>query len=114
MGMALGAVWALALYGNLIYTVIYVCDHLLSQASPNPHFAPTPDLCRRFSQEARVHIALNEWQALRVAGPTSSPSRGRSRNTLLTVPCGLNTLFTSSSVTDTCRQSQCTIGGGTY
>jgi hypothetical protein len=48
LGMARGAVWALSLsqqtlavYGNLIFTVIYMSDRLLTQANPYPRFPPT-------------------------------------------------------------------------
>jgi len=33
-------------YGNLIYTVIYMSDRLLTQANPNPRLPPPPDLRR--------------------------------------------------------------------
>ena len=33
-----------AVYGNLIYTVIYKSDRLLTQTNPNPRLPPPPDL----------------------------------------------------------------------
>ena len=33
-----------AVYGRLIYTVIYMSDRLLTQANPNPHLPPPPEL----------------------------------------------------------------------
>jgi len=33
-----------AVYGRLIYTVIDMSDHLLTQENPNPHLTPPPDL----------------------------------------------------------------------
>jgi len=35
-----------AVYGRLIYTVIYMSDRLLNQANPNPRLPPPPDLLR--------------------------------------------------------------------
>jgi hypothetical protein len=34
-----------AAYGRMIYTVIYLSDHLLTQANPNPHLAPPHQNC---------------------------------------------------------------------
>jgi hypothetical protein len=60
MGMARGAVWSRSLfvesidprpyiflsavYGRLIYTVIYMSDRLLTQANPNSRLTRPPDL----------------------------------------------------------------------
>ena len=33
-----------AVYGRLIYTVIYMGDRLLTQENRNPHLTPPPDL----------------------------------------------------------------------
>ena len=33
-----------AVYGRLIYTVIYMSDRLLTQENSNPHLTPPPDL----------------------------------------------------------------------
>jgi len=35
-----------AVYGRLIYTLIYLSDRLLNQANPNPRLPPPPDLRR--------------------------------------------------------------------
>ena len=37
-----------AVYGRLIYTVIYMSDRLLTQDTPNPHLTPPPDLCSQY------------------------------------------------------------------
>jgi len=39
-------IFQVTVYGNLIYTVIYMSDRLLTQANPNPRLPPTPDLRR--------------------------------------------------------------------
>ena len=33
-----------AVYGRLIYTVIYMSDRLLAQENPNPRLTPPPEL----------------------------------------------------------------------
>ena len=35
-----------AVYGRLIYTVIYMSDRLLTQANPDPRLPPPPELRR--------------------------------------------------------------------
>jgi len=37
-------IFQVTVYGNLIYTVIYMSDRLLTQANPNPRLPSPPDL----------------------------------------------------------------------
>ena len=43
-----------AVYGRLIYTVIYMSDHLLTQANPDPRLPPPPELRRVLTSTRKV------------------------------------------------------------
>jgi len=60
-------IFQVTVYGNLIYTVIYMSDRLLTQANPNPRLLPPPDLRRehsarrgKFTHETRVYNTMEE------------------------------------------------------
>ena len=56
-----------AMYGRLIYTVIYMSDRLLTQANPDPRLPPPPELRRcqyvigcQSTQETMAQSALDD------------------------------------------------------
>ena len=63
--MARGAVWSQSLtlahifqsaaYGRLIYTLIFMSDRLLTQANPDLHLPPPPELRRELAEYGVVY-----------------------------------------------------------
>jgi hypothetical protein len=53
-----------AVYGRLIYTVIYVGDRIVAQANPNPRLPPPPELRSRGWWWGEMQIKSLVWSPM--------------------------------------------------